>query len=58
MKALSEGVARRLGTVAAAYLVGKLGIPEELAMKLVMAATLLAGVGADVAVAALLARFK
>lgn len=58
MKAIAEGLTRRVGTAAAAYLVGKLGIPEDLAMKLVMAGTVFLGVAADIAVATLLARFR
>jgi hypothetical protein len=58
MKAIAEVLTRRVGTAAAAYLVGKLGIPEDLAMKLIMAGTVFLGVAADISVAALLARFK
>lgn len=58
MKALAEGLTRRVGTAAAAYLVGKLGIPEDLAAKLVMAGTVFVGLTIDVAVASIIARWR
>lgn len=58
MKTLVEGAGKRLGTVAAAYLVGVLGIPEDLALKAVMAGGVLLGLAVDIAVASLLARAR
>ncbi|QCS37307.1 hypothetical protein [Tortoise microvirus 82] len=58
MKLIGEVLTRRVGTAVAAYLVGTLGIPADLAMKFVLAGGVLLGIGADVAIAAALARFR
>jgi hypothetical protein len=58
MTDIGKGVARRLGTVVAAFLVGKLGIPEDLAQQLVMAGGIMLGLALDAAVAMYFARAR
>lgn len=58
MKTVATALTRRAGTAVAAFLVGKLGIPEDLAHQLVMAAGVLAGLGIDALIAMYFARVR
>jgi hypothetical protein len=58
MKTMATALTRRLGTAAAAFLVGKLGIPDDLAHQIVMAGGVLAGLAVDACFAMYFARAK